>query len=149
MNLFLKRVSGASFSEATLRDIRFGARLLWRNPGFTSIATLTLALGIGAATGVFSLLQGVLLTPPPYAKPERIVLLSPARLDGQPYSEGFSAAQWLEWQKECKSFETIAGYYWGFQFLILPDGSESVQGRDQLTQVGWTRLPRACQPCSD
>ncbi len=120
-------MSLANLGNSLWRDIHFGARLLWRNPGFTSIATLTLALGIGAVTGVFSLLQGVLLTTPPYAKPERIVLISPARLDGQAYSEGFSAAQWLEWQKECKSFETISGYYWGFQFLILPDGSESVE----------------------
>ena len=76
-------MSLANLGNSSWRDIRFGARLLWRNPGFTGIATLTLALGIGAATGVFRLLQGVLLTPPPYAKPERIVLVSPARLDGQ------------------------------------------------------------------
>src|SRR5579859_3871423 len=127
MDLIPKHADSRGFGETLLRDVHFGARLLCRNPGFTCLATLTLGLSIGAATGVFSLLQGVLLTPPPYTTPERIVLLSPARLDGHAYSEGFSAAQWLEWQKDCKSFETISGYYWGFQFLILSDGSESVE----------------------
>src|SRR6266516_3408742 len=118
---------GASFGQNTWKDIRFGARILRRNPGFTIIAALTLALGIGATASVFSLIQGVLLAPPAYPKPEQLVLVSPARLDGRPFAQGCSAAQWLEWQRDCKSFEAMAGYWWGFQFLILSDGSESVR----------------------
>jgi putative ABC transport system permease protein len=128
MNPIPEDARGARFGETTLRDIRFGARLLSRNPGFTCIAVLTLALGIGATSGVFSLVQGVLFTPPPYLRPERIVLISPERLDGQSYNQGFSAAQWVEWQNEAKTFDAIAGYNWGFGFLILPDHSESVEG---------------------
>src|SRR5262245_41486386 len=54
---------GASFGEATWRDVRFAFRQLLKNPGFTAVAVLTLALGIGATSTVFSLIQGVLLTP--------------------------------------------------------------------------------------
>lgn len=128
MNPIPENVDGPGLGEALLRDVRFGARLLSRNPGFTCIAVFTLALGIGATSGVFSLVQGVLLTPPPYPRPERIVLISPARLDGQAYTQGFSAAQWVDWQNEAKTFDAIAGYNWGFDFLILPDHSESVEG---------------------
>jgi len=111
-----------------MSDLKFTFRQLLKNPGFTAIAVLTLALGIGATSTVFSLIQGVLLTPPPYAHPDRLVLINPARTDGQRYTRGWPAAQWQEWQTESKSFEAIAGYGWTFNFLVLPDGSESVEG---------------------
>ncbi len=65
------------------RDLRFGVRMLLKQPVFSLIAVLTLALGIGATSAVFSLVQGVLLTPPPYREPQRLVLIPPARTDGQ------------------------------------------------------------------
>jgi putative ABC transport system permease protein len=111
-----------------MKDFKFAFRQLLKNPGFTAVAVLTLALGIGATSTVFSLIQGVLLTPPPYPHPDRLVLVQPARVDGQPYRRGWPAAQWQEWQTESKSFEAIAGYGWTFNFLVLPDGSESVEG---------------------
>jgi len=111
-----------------MNDVRFAFRQLLKNPGFTAVAVLTLALGIGATSTVFSLIQGVLLTPPPYPKPERVLLISPARTDGQPYMQGCAAGQWVEWQKATNSFEAVAAYEYGSQFLILPDGSESVRG---------------------
>lgn len=113
-----------------IRDLRFGVRMLLKQPGFTLIAVLTLALGIGATSAVFSLIQGVLLTPPPYQRPEQLVLISSARTDGQvtPRPRDWAAAQWQEWQKEVKSFEAIAAYRWSFNFLVLEDGSQSLEG---------------------
>lgn len=113
-----------------LRELRFAIRMLLKQPGFSSIAILTLALGIGATSAVFSLIQGVLLTPPPYKKPEHLVLLPAARTDGQRMDgpRGWAAQQWTEWQKETKSFEGIAAYEWAFNFLIRGDGSQSMQG---------------------
>ena len=67
-----------------LRELRFAARILLKESGLTTIAVLTLALCIGATSAVFSLIQGVLLTPPPYRQPERMVLIPSTRTDGQP-----------------------------------------------------------------
>ena len=65
-----------------LDDVRFGWRKLRQEPSFTAIAVLTLALGIGATSAVFSLVQGVLLTPPPYRDPGQLVLVQRARTTG-------------------------------------------------------------------
>jgi putative ABC transport system permease protein len=112
------------------RDLRFAIRMLLKQPGFSLIAILTLALGIGVTSAVFSLIQGVLLTPPPYKKPQQLVLVQRARTDGQKEENprGWPSQQWSEWQKEAKSFAGIAGYFWQFNFLIRNDGSQSIQG---------------------
>jgi putative ABC transport system permease protein len=113
-----------------LRELRFAVRMVLKQPGFSLIAILTLALGIGATSAVFSLIQGVLLTPPPYKDPEQLVLLPAARTDGKKMDgpREWAAQQWTEWQKEAKSFEGIAAYGWTFNFLIRNDGSRSMQG---------------------
>jgi putative ABC transport system permease protein len=111
-------------------ELRFAIRMLWKQPGFSLIAILTLALGIGATSAVFSLIQGVLLTPPPYEKPRQLMLIPAARADGQKMDSprGWAAQQWTEWQKETKAFEGIAAYNWTFNFLVRGDGSQSMQG---------------------
>jgi len=113
-----------------LHELRFAIRMLLKQPGFSLIAALTLALGIGATSAIFSLIQGVLLTPPPYQKPEQIVLVPKARTDGQKMDSprAWAAEQWMDWNKEAKSFEGIAAYDWTFNFLIRNDGSQSMQG---------------------
>ncbi len=110
------------------RDLRFGARMLLKQPGFTLIAVLTLALGIGATSAVFSLIQGVLLTPPPYPQPEQLVLVRSARTDGQQNRGTWPAAQWMEWQTEAESFEAIAAYNFTWNYLISPENTEWFQG---------------------
>jgi putative ABC transport system permease protein len=124
------------------RDMRFAIRMLLKQPGFSLIAVITLALGIGATSAVFSLIQGVLLTPPPYKKPQQLVLVPTARTDGQTQENprGWPAQQWTEWQKEAKSFEGVAAYGWTFNFLVRDDGSQSVEGmevtKDYLQVLG-------------
>jgi putative ABC transport system permease protein len=124
------------------RNLRFGLRMLLKQPGVTVIAVLTLALGIGATAAVFSLIQGVLLTPPPYQEPQQLVLIPSARTDGQQATRPrlWAAAQWMDWQKEAASFDAIASYAWSFNFLIESDGSESLEGmvvtRDYFRVVG-------------
>jgi putative ABC transport system permease protein len=113
-------------------DLRYSIRMLSKSPGFAVIAALTLALGIGATSAVFSLIQGVLLTPPPYPKPQQLMLVPTARTDGQKMDSprGWAAQQWLEWNEKAASFQGIAGYDWTFNFLVRNDGSQSMQGME-------------------
>jgi len=111
-----------------MSDLKFAFRQLLKNPGFTAVAVLTIALGIGSASAVFGLIQGVLLSPPPYSNPSRLVLVSPARIDGQPYNQGCTIGEWMEWRKASNALQALALYSWTFNFLILPDGSESLEG---------------------
>jgi putative ABC transport system permease protein len=123
-----------------LKDVRYAVRLLIKQPGFTAIAVLTLALGIGATAAVFSLIEGVLLTRPPYSNPDQLVLIQPVRTDNRTGVRRWPAQLWLEWQREAKSFESIAGYGWSFNFLVSEDGSESMEGmsvtREYFTLIG-------------
>src|SRR5688572_5347830 len=112
-----------------LKDCRYAIRSLLKRPGFAVITIITLALGIGATSAVFSLIQGVLLSPPPYKQPEKLVLIPSARSDGQQAAaRPWPAAQWQDWQKQAKSFEGIAAYAWTFNFLLRSDSSESMEG---------------------
>src|SRR2546426_269035 len=111
-----------------LQDVRFVLRQLVRNPGFAALVILTLALGIGGTTAVFSVLHGVLLRPSPYAEPRQLVFLTPERLAGGAYSASASGVQFAEWEGQATSFAALAAYDWTFNFLIHPDGNESLEG---------------------
>ena len=113
-----------------LQDVRLTVRMLLKQPGFTAVAVLTLALGIGATAAVFSLIDGVLLTRPPYREPDRLVLIPSLRVDSQQIEliDRTPAAQWMDWQQHATSFDAIAAYGWTFNFLVDAQGSTSLEG---------------------
>ncbi|MFL6227895.1 MAG: ABC transporter permease [Pyrinomonadaceae bacterium] len=93
--------------ETLWRDLRYGARMLLKKPGFTAIAVLTLALGIGATTTIFSVANAVLLRPLPYPNAERLVYV------GQQYRSGLQGSgepKFLFWREQSQSFEALACY---------------------------------------
>lgn len=99
-----------------LQDLRYGFRILVKDPGFTVIAVLTLALGIGANTAIFSLVNAALLRPLPYPQAERIVHLSLQTRSGQEYS--VTAGQFLFWRDQSKAFEAVAAYAYDSYFNL-------------------------------
>ncbi len=90
------------------RDLRYALRALRRSPGFAFAAVLVLALGIGANTAIFTVVDAVLLQPLPYAEPGRLVRLY-ERLGGNPYNVA-SGPNFLDWQREATSYLQMAAY---------------------------------------
>ncbi len=90
------------------QDIRFGLRVLARNPGFTAVAALTLALGIGANTAVFSVVHAVILRPLRFSQADRLMaILSTAREVKRPFLS--APGVFADWQERATRFEQIAG----------------------------------------
>lgn len=110
--------------------LRRAVRPFWREPGFAAQAILILAIGIGATSAVFSLIQGALLEPPPYVNPDRLVLISTRGTENRSAQQidAWPAAQWEEWAAAADTLEAVAGYSWTFNFLVLEDGSQSQEG---------------------
>jgi putative ABC transport system permease protein len=102
------RMNSLGFLESLWQDLRCGARMLRKNAGFTTIAVLTLALGIGANTAIFSVIQAVLLRPLPYDNPDRIVML----VESNP-GKGFprfsvSPPNYVDWRNQASAFQSMA-----------------------------------------
>ena len=91
-----------------VQDLRFGLRMLGKNPGFTAVAVLTLALGIGANTALFTIVNSVLLNPLPYAHANRLV--SVYQRTAQFQTAGDTYPNFLDWEKENRSFDILAAY---------------------------------------
>ena len=102
-----------SFVETSWQDLRFSTRMLRKSPGFTAVAVLTLALGIGASTIIFSIIHAVLLTPLPYADSSRLVVI----YDRETRATGLSKLMDLyhdfeEYRDHSQSFDRLAGMTW-------------------------------------
>jgi len=91
-----------------LKDVRYAVRALWKRPGFTSVAVLTLALGIGANTAIFSVVNAVLLSPLPYEDPERIVAVWERQAIADLNQQPVSLPNYEDWKQQSRSFEQLA-----------------------------------------
>jgi putative ABC transport system permease protein len=108
------------------RDVRYAARLLLRAPGFAAVALLTLALGIGANTAIFSVLNAVLLRPLPYSDPDRLVLAGEVDRDGEPGNVGY--ATFLDWRDRSHGFAAMTLIRSWNPTLIANGQAERVSG---------------------
>jgi predicted permease len=110
--------------EEFLQDLRYGARSLRKNPGFTAIAVITLALGIGANTSLFSVVNAVLLNPLPYPHPEQLVTLHESKPNFE--NGSISYPNFQDWQKENHTFAGMA---------VSRSTSFTLTGRGETEQV--------------
>lgn len=92
--------------ETLLKDFRYGLNSLWRNPGFAIAAVGVLALGIGANTAMFSVVDAVLLKPLPFPEPERMVIVNEAENSTNQYSA--SALNYVDWKRMSTAFESLS-----------------------------------------
>src|SRR5262245_31720203 len=101
---------GIRFIETVVQDVRYGLWMLRRNPGFTLVAVLTLALGIGANTAIFSVVEGVILSPLAYRDPDRLVMVWQRNPEGRRIS--MSLPDFEEWRRHDAGFQQMAGVRW-------------------------------------
>jgi putative ABC transport system permease protein len=119
---------GGRLLEALLQDVRYGARVLTKNPAFTLVALITLALGIGANTAIFSVIYGVLMRPLPYQDGSRLVVLhqlaTRAAADNQ--NLGFSVKEIADYREQSQTLDGVAEHH-TMSFILL--------GREQPERV--------------
>src|SRR6202035_4685560 len=141
----------------TLRqNARYSIRLLRKNPGFTLIAAITLALGIGANTAIFSVIYAVLLAPMPYPNPDQLVMVW-SKVQGG--NNVVSAGDYLDWKSQNKAFQDInawSGANFNFATAAQPEqvnGSAETPGFLQMTGnaflMGRDLLPEEGVPGKD
>lgn len=132
--------------ENLLQDIRYGIRTLAKNPGFTVVAVMTLALGIGANTAIFSVVESVLLRPLPYPQPESLVQIWNTYLPQIPQI-GLSPGDYTDWRQQNASFSEMGAYVW-IRAEIQPDSRgraatrfDELRQREPLSDAASTRQP--------
>src|SRR5262245_65147712 len=114
------------------QDLRFGARMLLKKPGITIVVVITLALGIGANTAVFSLINAVLLKPLPYYEPERLVMVwEEATFAGFPRQE-VAPANYVDWKARQTVFEDMAALGWA-SFRLMGEGAPEQSFANSVT----------------
>jgi len=117
--------------DRLMQDLRFGVRMISKSPGFTAVAILTLALGIGANTALFSVVNGVLLNPLPYPEPEQLVTLHESKPNFEAGSISFP--NFRDWRKENTTF-SMMGISRGYSFNLTGAG-EAEQVRAEFVST--------------
>jgi putative ABC transport system permease protein len=120
VNSHQRAVRRATIVDELIQDLRYGLRTVLASPGFAIVAVITLALGIGANTTIFSVVHGVLLEPLPYDEPEELVWVRELRNQGGTMSPAY--ANFRDWHGESSSFSEI---------FVYTQGSTTVLGGDQ------------------
>jgi len=118
----------AYWLESLLADVRYGLRMLRKNPGFATVAILSLALGIGANTAMFSVVEGVLLAPLPYRQPDRLVVVWEKNLTLNHFISP-SYPDFRDWQRNSRSFEQSAALATQGYDITAPGTPEHVDGK--------------------
>jgi putative ABC transport system permease protein len=113
--------------EQLWRDLDHSARMLWKRPGFTFVAIVTLALGIGANTAIFSLVRGVLLRPLPFSEPERLIGIRESKV-GEGNNNPMAYRSFAEFRDKAQTLEFIAAYLNANPDIEHGDGVVSVRG---------------------
>jgi len=127
-----RELRGLPFIETFLQDARYAWRMLRKNPGFTAVAVLTLALGIGANTAIFSVVYAVLLKPLPYAHPEQLVTAFQANTQEGVPEDGVSYPNFEEWRAQNHVFSELAGIT-AHQLTLTGRGEPSVVDTSVVT----------------
>jgi putative ABC transport system permease protein len=126
--------------DTTLQDLRYAGRILWRNPGFTVFAVLTIALGLGANAAIFSLVDGVLLKSIGYPEPERIVQLWEKPPRG--LRNGIAGANYLDWVEQSRSFEAMAAQTGGtMSYSPTSDAGVATGAEPRSIRVAYVSAP--------
>ena len=123
-----REVWSFTWFEQFWADVCFGIRALWKHPGFAIVAVLTLALGIGANTAIFSVVEGVILAPLPYPHPDRLVLVQESRPNLAHLD--ISYPDFLDWQRSVRSFQQMAALTWRDYDLTGPGASAHLDGME-------------------
>jgi putative ABC transport system permease protein len=118
-----------------MQDIRYGIRTLGKNPGFATVAVLTLALGIGANTAIFSVVENVLLRPLPYPEPQQLVEIFNTYPPQIPRG-GLPPADYVDWRKQNKSFLEMAAYTEVPQGFNLTGDGEAQRVQTEYASAG-------------
>lgn len=114
--------------ETLWQDLRYGFRMMLKSPGFTMVAVITLALGIGANTAIFSVVDAVLLRPLPFHEPERLVRLWESNPRRNIDQQLVAPPHLVEWREQSRSFENIAYWTGNGEFnLVTAEGSEKAK----------------------
>ncbi|MBV9774322.1 MAG: ABC transporter permease, partial [Gemmatimonadetes bacterium] len=122
----LRRGRRGEWLDSLRQDLRFALRSLAKSPGFTAVGLLTLALGIGANTAIFSVVDGVLLRPPPVADPDRLVMLWETDRNSGTSREPASVPDYLDFRRKGAPFAALAAFT-GQELNFTPDDGEPVR----------------------